>query len=132
MIRGTTAQFRFKLPCNVSDVEIARIKFWQNGNSGPSKSRPLPIIKVLPQCSEYKVNELLVSLNPEETLRFSEKRRAYVQLRARTLEGTTFGCKPYMLTVYPLYDDSILDGDIVPTPGPGDDEVILLDASFIT
>lgn len=128
MIRGTTAQFRFKLPCNVDELDIARIFFGQSGNNGPSKSRPLPIIKRLNQC-QCGERELTVVLNKEETLRFSDKFKAYTQIRYRTKAGLDFACKKKFFVVYPVEDDSVLDGDIIPTPEPED--IIILDGSII-
>ena len=132
MIRGTTAQFKFKLPYNVSELQVVKINFWQENYSGPSPARPLPIVKVLSQCSESNApDELLVFLNKEETLRFLDDRKAYVQLRAKTKEGTAFGCKKEMITVYPVYDDSVLDDEILPTPTPGYGDLVILDGSTI-
>lgn len=132
MIRGTTAQFKFNLPYNVSDIATAKINFWQENYSGPNPTRPLPIVKVLSQCSESNVpDELLVFLNKEETLRFLDDRKAYVQLHAKTKDGTAFASKQEMITVYPVYDDSILDDDILPTPTPDYGDIIILDGEPI-
>ena len=126
MIRGTTAPFKFKLPCKFSDLMAVKIIFWQNNNDGPSASRPLPIIKVLQQCSPTDIsNELLVSLSQEETLRFKDDRKAYVQLFGKIPDAPVFGRKPYMITVYPTGDDSIMEDEIIPTPGLDDDIVII-------
>jgi hypothetical protein len=117
MIRGTNAQFIFKLPYNFNQLGSAKVMFWQNDNDGPSMSRPLPIIKILPQCSQSKEpNELCVTLNQEETLRFVETRKAYVQLRAVTVDGIPIASKQKTITVEPAYDDSVFDDDIIPTP----------------
>ena len=132
MVRGTTAQFKFKLPYNVSDISVVCITFWQEHYNGPDATRPLPIIKVLSQCSfTNNSNELMVSLNKEETLRFTEDRKAYVQLRAKTVEGTAFATKKTMITVYPVYDDSILDDNIVPTPSLDGKHIILNGSSVL-
>lgn len=130
MIRGTTAQFKFDLPYKYSEIELAKIVFWQIDNNGPSSDRPLPIVKVLEQCSagtdEY---ELRVTLSPEETLRFSDKRKAYVQFSGTSLDGYRFAGDQEEITVYPIYDDSIL-GDVV-TPTPTYDGLIILDGQTI-
>ena len=132
MIRGTTAQFKFKLPYNANEILTVKITFWQTGNDGPDASRPLPIIKVKEQCSfPGGRNELLVSLNKEETLRFEDDRKAYVQLQAKTTDGTVFACKQETITVYPVYDESIFDEEIVPTPSPDTGGIIVLDGSTI-
>lgn len=130
MIRGTTAQFKFNLPYNFSDIRLAKITFWQSGNCGPATDRPLPIVKTLNQCSSSNIpNELCVTLTQEETLRFSDKTKAYVQLRAESIDGNAFASKQEQLTVYPVYDDSILDGIITPTPS--DNGYIILDGKPI-
>ena len=131
MIRGTTAQFKFKLPYNFNDLIAVKVMFWQDNNDGPTTARPLPIIKTLKQCSQTEAaNELLVSLSKEETLRFKDDRKAYAQLLGKIVDAPAFGCKPRMITVYPVGDDSILEDDIIPTPGLEDDFVIL-DGSVI-
>jgi hypothetical protein len=78
-------------------------------------------------------NELVVVLNKEETLRFTDKKKARVQMVAESLDGIVpFSHKPYTFTVYPVLDDSILGDDIIPTPGPSDDGgVVILDGSTI-
>lgn len=130
MIRGTNAEFRWKLPYDFSELELVKITFWQDNNSGPSDSRPLPILKVKEQCHQGdKSNELCVTLNQEETLRFTDKRKAKVQLRATTTTGVPFGSHEQLITVYPVYDDSILDDTILPTPSY--DGLILLDGQNI-
>lgn len=130
MIRGTNAQFKFKLPYNYAELSMVKITFWQPENNGPSANRPLPIIKVLDQCTPSKIpNELCVTLNQEETLRFEEERKAYVQLRATTIEGIPIASKQQMITVYPVYDDSVLDDDILPSPSY--DGWVFLDGSTI-
>lgn len=117
MIRGTNAQFKFKLPYNFSELKTVKITFWQDGNNGPGSNRPLPIIKVLDQCSQSDMpNELCVTLNQEETLRFVDDRKAYAQLRAMTIDGIPIASKEKMITVYPVYDDSLLEDEILPTP----------------
>lgn len=117
MIRGTNAEFRFTLPYLFEDLDIVRITFWQDGNDGPSISRPLPITKVLEQCRQgSNPNELSVTLNAEETLRFTDKRKAKVQLRAGSVLGVSIASPIQLITVYPVYDDSLLDTDILPPP----------------
>lgn len=132
MVRGTTAQFKFSLPYNYSDIEIAKVVFWQPGNGGTTDA-PLPIYKSLAQCSQTNnPMELSVTLSQSETLRFSDKLKAKVQLSATTFEGTRFASKQELITVYPIYDDSILGDDIIPTPdGSGEDDWIILDGEPI-
>lgn len=130
MIRGTNAQFKFRLPYNCSELKTVKITFWQPANSGPNASRPLPIVKILEQCSfSGAAKELSVTLNQEETLRFVDDRKAYVQLRATTVDGIPIASREQMITVYPVYDDSILDDEILPTPDY--DGIVYLDGSTI-
>ena len=127
MIRGTTAQFKFQLPYAKSELSWVTIKFWQSGNTNPL----LPITKKLVHCdSPDDFTELYVSLTAEETMRFSEKYKAKVQLRAQHTEsGTVFGSRTQLTTVYPM-NDEILDED--PTmPAENDDGWIVLDGKSI-
>ena len=128
MIRGTTACFKFILPYNYDELDTVNITFSQPYNKGPTKDRPLPIVKMLNQCMPTNIsNELMVSLNPEETLRFSTKRKAYVQLLATSIEGTRFGSKEREITVYPVRNDSI--DDVLPPSI--DDGWVILDGGYI-
>ena len=132
MVRGTTAQFKFILPYDYSEISSVKITFWQPGNNGIDETRPLPIVKVLSQCSRTSVpNELSVTLTEEETLRFSDKRKAYTQLKAQSSEGNIFASKQEVITVYPICDDSMLNDpdDILPTPS--DDGWTILDGANI-
>lgn len=130
MVRGTTAQFKFKLPYDYTELEVVKIMFWQPGNHGPSETRPLPIVKVLQQCKRCEnPREISVILTEEETLRFSEKTKAYVQLRARNNEDNAFATKQEEITVYPVYEDVTLDESLIPTPGF--DGIVILDGHYI-
>lgn len=130
MIRGTSQEFRCQLPCNFTELVAVRVAFWQENYNGPASYRPLPIIKTKAQCAQGdQSNVLSVTLNQEETLRFSEKRKAKAQLRALTAAGVPIATREHLITVYPVYDDSILDGDVIPTPTYED--LILLDGQPI-
>lgn len=99
MIRGTTAQFEFKIPCDkLDDLEWVAIKFWQDGNPGTDEA-PLPIIKIKSQCS-MEEGILCVSLSAHETMRFSDDNKAKVQLTARKWGGTQFASHEKSITVY--------------------------------
>lgn len=131
MIRGTTAQYKFKLPCTKDELVWATIKFWQSGNSGTTDA-PLPITKRLYHCSSPgDSHELCVSLAPEETMRFSEKLRAQMQFRAQRDDGTVFGNRTKYIVVYPMHDD-ILDEDESMLPGTNGDDLVVFDAGAIT
>ena len=106
MIRGADTQFTFDIPYKGSDLESVRITFWQPENNGPSAFRPLPIVKKLSDCI-ISDKEVSIILEREETLRFSEKRKAYVQLVGITRGGVNFSKKREMFTVYPTCDETI-------------------------
>jgi hypothetical protein len=132
MVRGTTAQFKFSLPYDYSEISVAKVVFWQPGNEGNDEN-PLPIYKSFSQCAPTNnPKELSVTLSQSETLRFSDKLKARVQLSAKTFEGTRFASKQELITVYPIYDDSILgDDDIVVPPDVDNDGFIILDGETI-
>ena len=112
MIRGTTAQFKFKLPYSKDEFDWIRIKFWQSNNP----SSLLPITKSQDHCSSTdKPNEICTSLTSEETARFSDKYKATVQLRAfHTTSGTILGNHPQLVPVYPMRDDIIEEDPTMP------------------
>ena len=130
MVRGTNQEFRFNLSCKFEELAQARVTFWQENYNGPENWRPLPIIKVKAQCASCEDdNQCSVTLNQEETLRFTDKRKAKVQLRGVTFDGRPVATLIHLIKVYPVYDDSILDGEIVPTPTYED--LIILDGHNI-
>lgn len=127
MIRGTTAQFKFKLPYPKEELSWATIKFWQPQN--PSKL--LPITRTLEHChAPDDSKELCVSLTAEETSRFIDKYKANLQLRAQHLEsGTVFGTKLIWFTVYPMSDDILEENPVLPEETP--EGLIVLDGNSI-
>lgn len=126
MIRGTTAQFKFKLPYSYDELTSITIRFWQPGN--PSTS--LPIFKYKTNCEERVKKEIYVSLRPSETALFSDKYKAKFQLTAQPGVGAPFGSKEQLVTVYPMPDDIIIDDPIIPEP-PTEEGWIVLDGEAI-
>lgn len=125
MIRGTTAQFKFVLPYSMSECSSIKITFWQPSN--PIET--LPIIRTRADCSVTdKENEICVSLTAEETLRFSDRYKAKVQIIANTIEGTTFGSRPQWITVYPMVGETT-ETPIIPSES--EDGFIILDGKNI-
>lgn len=109
MIRGTTAQFKFKLPYPKDQLQWITIHFWQPGNP----NQGLPICKNKNHCNEPIPQEICVSLTAEETKLFTDKYKAKVQLRAQPvalLGGTVFASTQQLITVYPM-PDSLIDQD---------------------
>ena len=122
MIQGTTALFKFKMPCTKTECEWIQIKFWQ---TTPQGSYPL-ILKTL-SCCEIKDNpkELYVSLTETETMKFSPARKLKVQLRGKNaVTGTIFSHPIKLYNIYPINDDA----EIIL---PDHDEVIILDGQSI-
>ena len=73
--------------------------------------------------------ELYVTLTAEETMRFSDRHKAKMQLRGQlAATGMVFGCKPRLITVYPINDELLGDDIIVPT---ADNNWIVLDGESI-
>ena len=141
MIRGTTAQFQFKLPYSKYDVTAAEALFWQPSNDGLNEDYPLPIKKgykqelsadgsVITSGSWNWIDDytLAVKIWEQESLTFSDKYKAKVQLRA-TANGTTFASAQELITVYPIYGDYPFgEGDI---PEPDSEGWIILDGDVI-
>lgn len=75
-------------------------------------------------------NELYVVLTAEETMRFSDKHKAKMQLRARCLSnGRVFSHLPRIITVYPI-NDELFEDYIIPSD-TGDDWIVLDGGSII-
>ena len=97
VIRGTTAQFKFKLPYTKSQLTQMYVVFWQPGN--PQMS---PIKKTLTDCAGNG-SEVSVSLSVAETKQFSDRFKAKMQLKF-TCNGVVYGSKPQSIIVYPMCD----------------------------
>lgn len=130
MIRGTSAPFTFKMPIKGSEVADVEIKFWQRNNSGTSDI-PLPIKITKDDWGGARLilnnnsNELGIILAPEQTLVFSEKRKASVQGIITDTDGFKYGIKETLIDVDPLYKDSEA------TSSDEDDSIVILDGSTI-
>lgn len=102
MIRGTSQQFKFKLPYEFSKLTEVNIAFWQDNNQG-TEDYALPIIKHLGDCTPNALGTVMyVTLNSKETLAFDTDKKAYVQLWATTVDGFPFGSREKPFTVYPI------------------------------
>lgn len=129
MIRGTTAQFKFKLPYSKDELEWITIKFWQKGNINSL----FPITKTKTNCSTTdNPKEICVSLSATETAMFSEKYKGMVQLRAQPSLGAPFGSRQQLFTIYPMRDD-IIDDDttIEPDIPPTEEGWIILNGETV-
>ena len=128
MVRGTTASFQFKLPYNKYDVTKAEVVFWQQNNTGLNEDYTLPLRKKYAQqlsgdgavitggawrwADDYTLE---VKLWQQETLTFTDKYKAKVQLRAEA-NGSIFASTQETITVYPIYGDYPMGDDIIPVP----------------
>ena len=139
MIRGTTAPFKFSIPYPFNEVSKIVATFKQKHNTGIGNS--LPIIKMYDVSNKASRNdgfaapeptstEVHVSLNPEETLRFSDKEKAYVQIQVYYQDrNIVVGNIPQKVTVYPVFNDTPIV-DIIPTEIV--DDTYILDAGKIS
>jgi hypothetical protein len=78
MIRGTTPTLSFKLPFEISLLEVLYISMSQNGN--------VVIEKEISDCS-IDGNTLAIKLTQEDTLKFLYGSNVKIQIRAKTKEG---------------------------------------------
>lgn len=145
MIKGTSQTFKFKIPCSIHNIVEARIVFWQDDYNGPSIDKPLPIIKTKEwcycsncnktitncDCSDNDFCEIYVTLSFDETLRFTEFRKAYVQAILSLDNGKSWATKQTMFTVYPVYGDTGAGGIDIPIPEPSDNGYIILDGEGV-
>jgi hypothetical protein len=108
MIRGTTAQWKFVLPYEYTEIQEIMIMFWQPNNPELTS----PIIKRKSDCTynESAPNELYVSLRPSETALFSDRYKAKMQASVTPNVGLPFGIKERLITVYSMPDNIIPDG----------------------
>jgi hypothetical protein len=110
VIRGTDTPFTFKLPYPTSEIEWAVMKFWQDGNNFT------PITKTEKDCISSNEYELCVLLTAKETLKFSDKMKAKVQLASKRRGANKIASKERSITVYPICDDLIIDSPLDDAP----------------
>lgn len=124
MIRGTTAPFKFDVPYAFDEIDKIIATFWQKHNKGIGN--PLPIKKMYIKDQSHNdgfaapdnmSKEVHVSLNPEETLRFSDKEKAYVQIQVYYggARNVSVASVPQKVTVYPVFNDDAPIIDIEPS-----------------
>ncbi len=134
MIRGTTAQFKFKIPYDLdfdNDNTYVKVVFWQPGNERPESEGAMPFKK----CTKGEwlkwdadKREITVTLQPEETARFMDDRKAKTQISVTMPSGFRFAGEEQLITVYPMFDDSPLGDIVVPESTGG---LIILDGLTI-
>lgn len=120
MIRGTTQTFKFQIPYDFNQISHLNVTFWQKGYNGPADNRKLPIIKIKSDCRwSTEDKEISVTLQPEETARFLDDRKAYAQLSATLESNLRFASRVQEITVYPIYNDSPFGDIIMPSEDNG-------------
>ncbi len=111
MIRCATAELRFKVPYHGDLLSDVYVIVSQDGNSGPNKSRPLPITKNQScVCLQSDPCIIRVELSSEETARFKDDRKATAQLFAVVTEGGKsfrYASTPQLIPVYPAVVEKI-------------------------
>lgn len=138
MIRGTTAPFKFEVPYDTSTITTIVATFSQKHWQGTNIAR-LPLEKWYIASwatqedgsmklvttrndgfafSEVNPKEVQTNLTEEETLRFSDKEKAYMQVRVQfDVDGwhVTSASLPQKITVY-----AALNEDQIGTPNPSE------------
>lgn len=151
MIRGTTAPFKFEVPYDTSTISAIVATFNQKHWRGTDVAR-LPIEKwytaswVAQEDGSMKLTEtrndgfafsptnpreIQTNLTEEETLRFSDKEKAYMQIRVQfDIDGGTVtrASLPQKITVYPVLNDSQIGP---PTPSDVIEDIYIFDAGKI-
>ncbi len=151
MIRGTTAPFKFEVPYDAGTITTMVVTFsqkhWQGTNTAKLPLEKWYIASWTTQedggmklvetrndgfaFSETNPKEIQTSLTEEETLRFSDKEKAYMQIRVQfDIDGghVTRASLPQKITVYPV----LTDGQIgAPTPSEKIDDIYIYDAGEI-
>lgn len=151
MIRGTTAPFKFEVPYDTSTISAIVVTFSQKHWNGTATAA-LPLekwylaswmtqedgsVKLVETrndgfaFSETNPKEIQTTLTEEETLRFSDKEKAYMQIRVQfDIDGgqVTRASLPQKITVHPVLNDSQIG---TPTPSETIDDLYIFDAGAI-
>lgn len=105
MIRGTSQQFRFTIPYDISELSSVSIMFWQPADNSATEE---PFIeKNLENCEVLGDKVLSVTLHSEETAQFTTNRKAYVQFVGIVNDGFTFASRIQQITIYPIKEKSM-------------------------
>ena len=99
MICGTTPTHIFRLPFDTSRCDKVRITYAQCGET--------VLVKDVGDCS-LSGNTVTVKLSQEETLLFKCHRKARVQVRVLSVDGTAFASKIVEVSVEELLDREVL------------------------
>lgn len=105
LIRGACEQFKFKIPYMFQELSKVEITFRQKKSNGTT----VTITKNKSNCQAVPTSKIIyVTLNQQETLRFSTDTKAEVQWRALTTTGTVFSSRIKKETVYPTLSETTL------------------------
>ena len=99
MIRGTTPILEFDIPFETNLLEEAFITFSQDDN--------IIIDKKLSDCT-LEERKIILKLSQEETLKLSCDSACQIQIRTRTLDGTSSASDIIKDRVYPILKDGVI------------------------
>ena len=151
MIRGTTAPFKFEVPYDTNTISAIVVTFsqkhWRLTNTAPfslekwytaswvtQEDGSMKLVKTRNDgfaFSETNPKEVQMILPEEDTLRFSDKEKAYMQIRVQfDIDGgqVTRASLTQKITVYPVLNDSQIGA---PTPSETIDDIYIFDAGEI-
>lgn len=99
MIRGTTPTHHFTIPIEAELVKEVRITYEQDGK--------LLVEKTEEDCT-IEEKTLSVRLTQEDTLKFSSKKKAELQVRILTTNGTALATEILKLEIEDVLNEEVL------------------------
>lgn len=99
MIRGTTPTHRFTIPIDAELVKEVRITYEQDGK--------LLVEKTEKDCT-IEEKTLSVKLTQEDTLKFSSKKKADLQVRILTTNDTALATEILKLEIEDVLNEEVL------------------------
>ena len=100
MVRGTTPTLTFTLPFPVSTLSAMYINISQHFEN-------IQIEKALTDCT-VSGNDVSVVLTQDDTLRLVAGRQAFIQIRARTTDGTALASEMIPCMVEDVLKDGVI------------------------
>lgn len=98
IMQGTTPDQYYELPFSTDLLEKVSVTYRQKGKT--------VIIKRTEDCT-LEGNNIIVSLDQEETMLFNPTEIVEVQIKVKTLEGEVMGCDEYRLSVKEIFDKEV-------------------------
>ena len=100
MVRGTTPTLTFTLPFPVSTLSAMYINISQHFEA-------IQIEKALTDCT-VSGNDVSVVLSQDDTLKLVAGRQAFIQIRARTTDGTALASEMIPCMVEDVLKDGVI------------------------